>query len=423
MDHVLGLKCVLCGAEYAVNQVDYVCPKHGDEGVLDVVYDYRAIRQRVTPITLVDERDPSIWRYRDLLPVDQEVLQRLLAADSPLARVGGTPLYRADRLARHLGLKHLYVKDDGRNPTASFKDRASAIAVVKAVERRAQVVTTASSGNAAAALSGMAASIGLPTVIFVPHTAPPAKVAQLLIFGSTVILVEGTYDQAFDLTLEAAREYGWYCRNTAYNPYTREGKKTAAFEICEQLGWQAPDGIFVSVGDGNIISGLHKGFKDLFTLGWIEQVPKLMGVQAAGSAVLVDAWRRPGEEFHFIERPETIADSISVGVPRDRVKALRAVRETGGEYVVVSDEEILDAMRVLARQAAVFAEPAGAAGFAGLQKLVRQGKIDPGERVVVVVTGNGLKDVSSAIQATGEPYRIEPRLEALKKVVSTEMTT
>jgi threonine synthase len=415
MDHVLGLKCVLCGAEYSVGDVDYVCPKHGDEGILDVVYDYERIGRRVSPAVLAANPDRSVWRYRDLLPVKPATLDRLLAADSPLTKVGGTPLYHAGRLAQHLGLEHVYVKDDGRLPTASFKDRASSMAVVKAVERGADVVTTASSGNAASALAGMAASIGLPTIIFVPHTAPQAKIAQLLIFGSTVILVEGSYDQAFDLTLAASKEYGWYCRSTAYNPYMSEGKKTCAFEICEQLGWQAPDRIFVAVGDGCIIGGLWKGLKDLLALGWIDRMPKLMGVQAAGAAVLVDAWQRPGEDFHFLPNPETIADSISVGVPRDRVKALRAVRQTGGEYLAVTDDEILEAMRVLARQAAVFAEPAGATGCAGLMKAVRAGKIDPAERSVVVVTGNGLKDVASAIKATGQPLRVAPTLESLRQ--------
>jgi threonine synthase len=407
MDHVLGLRCVLCGAEYGVSEVDYVCPKHGDQGILDVVYDYDLIGRRLSREGLAQNPDYSIWRYSPLLPVEPD-------SPRPPLQVGWTPMYYAQRLGERLGLPHLYVKDDGRNPTASFKDRASAIAVVKVLELGREIVTTASSGNAAAALAGLAASVGLPTVIFVPETAPQAKVAQLLIFGATVILVQGTYDQAFDLCLAASKEYGWYCRNTAYNPYMSEGKKTASFEICEQLGWQAPDRVFVAVGDGCIIGGLWKGFRDLMALGWIERMPKLMGVQAEGSAVLVRAWQAGTEEIEPLV-PHTIADSISVGMPRDRIKALRAVRETGGEYVAVSDEEILEAMRVLAREAAVFAEPAGATGFAGLQKLLRGGKIDPDERIVVLVTGNGLKDVPSAIKATGEPYRVEPKLEALDR--------
>jgi len=427
MDHVLGLKCVLCGAEYDVGEVLYVCPKHGDEGILDVVYDYELIGRRLTKERLADDPTNSIWRYADLLPIADP---RLI----PPLQVGWTPLYRAERLEKRLGLKHLWVKDDGREPTASFKDRASAVGVVKALELGRDVMTCASTGNAASSLAGLAASVGLTTYIFVPQTAPQAKVAQLLIFGANVIMVKGTYDQAFDLCLEASREYGpstspwsfgpgtkgsghrWYSRNTAYNPYLSEGKKTAALEICEQLGWEAPDRMFVSVGDGCIIGGLWKGLKDLRALGFIDKMPKLMGVQAEGAAPLVRAWREGTEEIEPVVL-NTLADSISVGVPRDRIKALRAVRQTGGEYVAVSDEEILDAMRVLARGAAVFAEPAGAAGFAGLVKLAREGRIDPEERIVVLATGNGLKDVASAIKATGKPHLIEPTMEDLRQLM------
>lgn len=409
MDHVLGLKCVLCGAEYDVGEVLYVCPKHGDEGILDVVYDYELIGRRLTKERLADDPTNSIWRYADLLPIADP---RLI----PPLQVGWTPLYRAERLEKRLGLKHLWVKDDGREPTASYKDRASAVGVVKALELGRDVVTCASTGNAASSLAGLAASVGLTTYIFVPQTAPQAKVAQLLIFGANVIMVKGTYDRAFDLCLEASREYGWYSRNTAYNPYLSEGKKTAALEICEQLGWEAPDRMFVSVGDGCIIGGLWKGLKDLRALGFIDKMPKLMGVQAEGAAPLVRAWREGTEEIEPVV-PHTLADSIAVGVPRDRIKALRAVRQTGGEYVAVSDEEILDAMRVLARGAAVFAEPAGATGFAGLVNLAREGRIDPEERIVVLATGNGLKDVASAIKATGQPHLIEPTMEDLRQLM------
>lgn len=409
MDHVVGLKCVLCGAEYAPDEVLYVCPKHGDEGILDVVYDYDLVGQRLTREGLANNRDYSIWRYTSLLPLVQD-------SPRPPLQVGCTPLYHPQRLGERLGLRHLYLKDDGRNPTASFKDRASAIAVVKALELGYETITCASTGNAASSLAGLAASVGLKSLIFVPQRAPQAKVAQLLVFGARVIMVQGTYDQAFDLCLEAAKEYGWYSRNTAYNPYLSEGKKTAALEFCEQLDWEAPNRIFVSVGDGCIIGGLWKGLKDLLALGFIDRLPKLVGVQAEGAAPLVRAWEEGREEIVPVV-PDTLADSIAVGQPRDRVKALRAVRETGGRYVGVSDEEILEAMRLLGREAAVFAEPAGAAGFAGLRKLTLQGQIDAEERIVVLVTGNGLKDVQSAIRATGQPELIEPTMEALRRVI------
>jgi threonine synthase len=409
MDRILSLKCVLCGAEYAPGEVLYVCPKHGDEGILDVLYDYDLVGRRLTKEGLASNHDYSIWRYAPLLPVAED-------GPRPPLQVGWTPLYHAQRLGDNLGMSHLYLKDDGRNPTASFKDRASAIGVVKALELGYETITCASTGNAASSLAGLAASVGLESVIFVPQRAPQAKVAQLLIFGARVIMVKGTYDEAFDLCLEAGKEYGWYSRNTAYNPYLSEGKKTAALEVCEQLNWEAPDRIFVSVGDGCIIGGLGKGLRDLLALGFIDRVPRLVGVQAEGAAPLVRAWPEGTEEIVPLV-PDTLADSISVGRPRDRVKALRAVRQTDGQFVAVSDEEILEAMRLLGQEAGVFAEPAGAAGFAGLRKLVGQGEIDSEERAVVLVTGNGLKDVESAIRATGQPDLIEPTMSALRHLL------
>nr|HID15043.1 threonine synthase [Anaerolineae bacterium] len=330
-----------------------------------------------------------------------------------------TPLYPAPRLAADLGLRHLWVKDDGRQPTASFKDRASAIAVVKTRELGYEVVTTASTGNAAAALSGLCAAVGQPNVIFVPRTAPQAKIAQLLAYGSTVLLVNGTYDDAFELCLKAAPEFGWYNRNTAYNPYMSEGKKTAAYEICEQLGWQTPDRIFIPVGDGCIIGSIHKGLRDLLALGWIDRMPKLTGVQAAGSSPLVDAWERglEGWEMEPVEA-HSIADSIVAGLPRDRVKALRAVRESDGAFIRVNDEEIIAAIPTLARGCGVFAEPAAAAAYAGLVKAIEQGLVAPDERVVVLATGSGLKDVASAMKAVPQkPAVVEPTLTALKQAL------
>ncbi len=411
MDHVIGLKCTICGQMYGVDEVQYVCPKHGDDGILDVVYDYERIAARFTKEYLAASRDFTIWRYKPLLPVEPD-------SPVPPLRVGWTPLYPAPRLAEQLGLKHLWVKDDTGEPTASFKDRASALAVVKAQEVGAEIITTASTGNAAAALAGLAASVGLPAVIFVPKSAPPAKIAQHLIYGARVMLVDGTYDDAFELTLKVAREFGWYNRNTAYNPYMTEGKKTAALEICEQLGWEAPDRIFVPVGDGCIIGGIHKGLKDLMALGWIDHMPKIMGVQAAGSDPLVRAWEEglQGWEMKPVEA-HSVADSIVAGLPRDRNKALAAVRETGGAYLRVSDEEILAAIPKVARNTGVFVEPAAAAAYAGLEKAVAEGMVDPDERVVVLLTGSGLKDIASAMKTVPEPPVVAPTLEAVKAVM------
>jgi threonine synthase len=433
MNHITSLQCLICGKEYQPDEVEYVCPDHGYEGILDVQYDYGLISLSFSPATLAANPDYSIWRYKPLLPIEPD------SPVPPLA-VGWTPLYEAPRLAAQLGLKHLWIKDDGRQATASFKDRASAIAVVKAQEKGAQIITTASTGNAAAALSGICASVQQPNVIFVPESAPPAKIAQLLTFGSTVMLVHGTYDDAFDLCLQAAETYGWYNRNTGFNPYMSEGKKTVSFEICEQLTltsnlspsegqgrWQAPDAIFVSVGDGCIIGGVHKGLKDLLALGWIDKMPRIYGVQAAGSNFMAEAWQAGLHGLRVLEKApidsHTVADSISAGLPRDRIKAMAAVVDTGGAYVVVSDDEILAAIPVLARGCGVFAEPAGAAGYAGLVKAVEQGLVSPDDRIVVINTGSGLKDVKSAMtaveQAGTRPYRVEPQLADLQRVMQT----
>jgi threonine synthase len=422
MAEYLGYRCSVCGSEYGPTEVTYTCPKDG--GNLDVVLDLHAIARATGPRQIAAGRETSIWRYLPLLPVADPGLEW-----TPLRAVGWTPLFTSRRLAERRGLRAMWLKDDGRNPTASFKDRASALTVARAQEVGAKVIVTASTGNAGAALAGMAAAAAMPAVILAPKTAPEAKVAQLLMFGAKVFLVEGTYDDAFDLTLEAARRFGWYCRNTGYNPFTAEGKKTAAFEICEQLTghagaatvggaprWDVPDAVFVSVGDGNIVSGLHKGFKELLALGWIEKMPRLFGVQARGSAAIAHAFEARTEEITPV-RADTIADSISVDLPRDGLRAVRAATQTGGAYVTVSDEEILAAMGELAREAAVFAEPAGAAAYAGLIRAAADGLASAGWRAVVLITGSGLKDVRAAMRAAGRGLVIEPTLEALARAL------
>jgi threonine synthase len=415
LDHVSGLVCMICGTSYPVAEATYVCPDHGNEGILDVRYDYDVVGAHVSVVSLRDDPDRTMWRYRALMPVGP-------AAEPPPLAVGGTPLYDAPRLASDAGVGRLWVKDEGRQPTASLKDRASAIAVVKAREAGASVATTASTGNAAAALAGLAASVGMPTVIFVPSTAPEAKVAQLLAYGATVALVEGSYADAFDLCMAAAAAYGWYNRNTGFNPYMTEGKKTAMLEILEQLSWDPPDAVFVSVGDGSIIGGLHKGVKDALALGWIDRAPRIYGIQSAGSDYLVQAFE-DGEDV-LVKAPiaaSTVADSIGADLPRDRIKAMAAVTETGGAFIRVEDDEILKAIPLLARGAGVFAEPAGAASYAGLLAAARRGLVGTEERVVVLATGSGLKDVASVMRsvsaAGSEPLRIAPSMEALAEAL------
>jgi len=336
-------------------------------------------------------------------------------APRPPVAVGWTPLYRAGRLRAGLGMGNLFVKDDGRNPTASYKDRASAVAVARAGALGQRILTCASTGNAASSLAGLAASVGMRSVIFVPASAPRAKIAQLLIYGARIVLIEGSYDEAFDLCFEAAERYGWYCRNTAINPVLAEGKKTGALEVAEQLGWDVPDKVFVSMGDGCVIGGLWKGFQDLVRVGLVDRSPQLVGVQAEGCQPIKRAVDTGGPVEPVT--PDTLADSIAVGRPRDAWKAVRAIRDSGGFAVAVSDEEILDAMRVLARGAGVFGEPAGVTGLAGLRRALDEGRVEPDERVVVLVTGNGLKDVESALRAVPEAPRAKPSLAEVEKVV------
>lgn len=402
MSNIEKLKCLICGAEYGEDEVMYTCPKCGNEGILEVQYDYKKVSEEFSTNSLKKSHDYSMWRYLPLLPVNDP------KQIGPL-KVGWTPLYNVKRLREKLKLYGLWIKDDGRNPTASLKDRASAIAIVKAREAGKEKVTCASTGNAASSLAGAAASVGIKSYIFVPRTAPKAKIAQLLIFGSTVFTIEGTYDEAFDLSIKATERLGWYNRNTAYNPYMVEGKKTVALEIAEQLEFDVPDYIFVPVGDGCIISGVYKGFKDLLNLKITNKLPILVGVQAEGCSPIVDAVNN-NTEVRFVT-PNTIADSIAVGVPRNRIMALRDIKSSNGFGVKVSDEEILHAIKLLGETEGIFAEPAGATALAGLIKAQRKSMIKKDAKVVAIITGNGLKDIESAMRVAGKSIEIEPRIE------------
>ncbi len=412
MGRIETLRCVGCGSEYAPDRIDYTCPACGPRrGTLEVVYDYAALQGRLTRRSFAETGRASMWRYLSLLPIaDESHIQPL--------RVGWTPLYRFPELAAELGLRDLFVKDDGQNPTASYKDRASSVVVIKALETARPVVTCASTGNAASSLAGFAAATPLDTVIFVPDTAPEAKVTQLLVYGARVFLVKGSYDVAYDLAAEAAEAFGWYNRSAAVNPYLVEGKKTGALELAEQLDWSPPDVVFVSVGDGSVVSGICKGFAELERLDLLDRSPTVIGVQAEGSAPIAKAFASYEGGDVTIEDIEasTIADSICVGAPRDIVKAVKYVHANGGQFVTVSDAQILDAIAFLAQRTGVFAEPAGAAAFAGLRALAAAGDLD-GLSAAAMITGNGLKDIATARRTVGEPIVVEPSLSAVKEHV------
>lgn len=401
MKYVKYGKCTRCGREYPAVP-DLTNCQCG--GILDIAYDYEGIRKALTKDALRNRSDRSMWRYRELLPIEENT------PPTPL-RVGWSPLYEELRLAELLGVKRLWVKDDGQNPTASLKDRASAMAVAKAGEAGAKVIACSSTGNAASSLAGNAAAAGLETYIFVPSRAPKGKVAQLMTFGATVISVQGSYEETFALSKAAIEKWGWYNRNAAINPYLSEGKKTVAFEIMEQLDWQVPDYIAISVGDGCTIAGLWKGLKDLRAIGFIDRLPRLISAQAAGCCPLNRAVET-GEPWKPMEE-NTLADSIAVGVPRNADKALAAIRESNGLTVNVSDQEIMAAQGLLGRMCGVFGEPAGVTGTAGVKKLCEQGVLSRNDSVVSVVTGNGLKDVANAIKACGEPITIPSDMDRL----------
>lgn len=404
-DHILHLQCVLCGATYDPNKIEYTCPACGSLGVLEVHYDYARISQRISRDALMNDRESTFLRYRALLPVSNDQM------DIPALAIGGTPLYPVKRLRSFLGMGSLWLKDDSRNPSASLKDRASIIAVMRADGR---TLACASTGNAASSLAVQAASVGLSCYIFVPYSAPRAKIIQLLMCGATVFAVEGSYDDAFDLCIEACNTFGWYNRNTGYNPYLVEGKKTVSLEIAEQLQWQVPDSVLVPTGDGCIISGVYRGFEDFYRLGMIDRIPRMIAVQAEGSPAIVRALEGDG-----IVRPypaQTVADGISVSLPRNGAMAVKVIHESGGFGITVSDEEMLTAEKELARLTGVFAEPSGAASYAGLVRLLREGRINRDESTVLLVTGSGLKSIDAVVGSAGSVVSIEKGSEGMKMV-------
>ncbi|MCR4402895.1 MAG: threonine synthase [Firmicutes bacterium] len=419
------LECTSCCGVVEERGGALTCPSCGTEGILDVVYDYDVIagamdrmgrhsgrdarRARLRRDCFAATGESSMWRYLPFLPVDP-------AWEKPPLRVGWTPLYDAKRLARALGARSLFVKDEGVNPTGSLKDRASAIAAVRAKAAGRRVVACASTGNAASSLAGCAASMGLRSSIFVPRRAPRGKLMQLLLYGATVVSVDGSYGDTFSLSAVAIERWGWYNRNAAINPYLVEGKKTVSFEICEQLGWRAPDWVVVSVGDGCTVAGVYKGFHDFHRTGLITHIPRILGVQAAGCRPLVEAFKSGADSV----RPwpeDTVADSIAVGVPRNPAKALKAVRLSGGDMIAVPDDEILRAMRLLGSTTGVFSEPAGAASLAGLCAGLESRIIGREETVVIIATGNGLKDIVNAERAAPPPIEVGTGIEELGPIL------
>jgi threonine synthase len=409
---LIGLVCIACGRTYPPGD-HQTCGVCGLEGVLDARYDYDAARATLTAESLASRR-PDMWRYMELLPVPPGLRR-------PDVHVGWTAIREVPRLAAAVGVRRLFLKDEGRNPTSSFKDRASAVGVSKALEFGYQAVACASTGNAASSLAGMAASVGLPAFIFVPERAPEPKIAQLLMFGATVFRVLGTYEQAFDLCRAACGRFRWYNRNSGTNPYLVEGKKTAGLEIAEQFSRGAeldgalPDWVAVSVGDGCTIGGITKGLHEFKRLGLAHVMPRMLGVQAEGASPIARAYEAKADVVPSVA--DTVADSIAVGTPRNWRRALAWVRASRGAMIAVPDAAIIEAMRQTARLGAVFAEPAGAAAVGGLRAAVAAGIVPADAAVLAVITGNGLKDIRAAMSAAGRPHDVRPDLDAVADIV------
>ncbi|MFO0724109.1 MAG: threonine synthase [Myxococcota bacterium] len=403
---ITGLRCTLCGRVDPPDENEKTCKSCGPRGIRDVLYDYAAIRKRLSWERLSADKRQNLARYLPLLPLAED------AVLTPLS-VGMTPIVEAPALAKKLGIRRLFVKDDGRQPTGSFKDRASFVGTARAVALGRKTIAAASTGNAATSLAGLAASLGLEAMIFVPRTAPEAKIAQLLIYGAKVFLVDADYDATYDLCQEAVARFGWYDRSAAVNPYLVEGKKTCGHEIAEQMRDELPDWVSIGVGDGCCAAATYKGLLEMKTIGITAAVPKILGVQASGASPLVSAFQAGTEDVKIVEA-KTIADSINVGNPRNPIKALRAVRESGGALVAVEDAAIIQAIPDLARASGVFGEPTGVAGIAGIAEAVKRGILGPKDSVLHVVSGNGLKDVRGAMRAVNAPAPIPCKLEAVE---------
>ncbi len=415
MGKIRGLRCETCGAVFPPDgKTQDFCPACGQRfGTLECEMDLKFAAKCLEERPLDQTHENSILRYEPLLPISDRT------AFPPL-RIGQTPLYQASEIARELGIENLVIKDDGLNPSGSYKDRASAMVVTRGRELGYDVICCASTGNAAASLSACCAASGTHCVVFTPKSAPRAKLAQISAFGARLVIVEGSYDEAFDLATEACRRFGWFNRSAGLNPYLVEGKKTGAYEMCEACNYQVPDCVFVAVGDGSIITGISKGFKEFHALGLITEIPRVYGVQAEGAAVLKEAYDRYYQTGIVDIREkdvETCADSISVGNPREGVRAIHGVHYSHGGFITVTDQQIYDAIRTLAARRGIFSEPAGAVAFAGLLNGIASGIVESTETAGVFITGNGLKDIPAVQKAVNlDLIQIKPQLGELDRL-------
>jgi len=412
MGNVIGLRCRECGEDYPKRLI-HACSLCF--GPLDVVYDYEAIAKVVSKESIA-RGPPTLWRYRELLPIERETSIVDIG-------VGFTPLLRADNLARELGLEEVYVKNDSVNPTFSFKDRPASVAVSKAIEFGSPAVGAASTGNLSGAMAAHAAKARLPCFIFIPEGLEISKVAQTLSYGAHIIEVAGTYDQANRLATEIALTSNIAFANINVRPYYVEGSKTLAFEVCEQLGWRAPEHVIIPVASGALLHAALRGLKEFEEVGLIEGWnTRISAAQAEGCSPIVQAIQKGASEITPVEKPETICKSLAIGDPADGHYAIQAVRATRGAGRAPNDEQILEGVKLLAKTEGVFTEPAGGTAVAALKQLVEDGEVERDEQVVLYITGNGLKTQESIAPALPRPYRIEPTIESFRQLVGELQT-
>ncbi|RLG08989.1 MAG: threonine synthase [Thaumarchaeota archaeon] len=406
------LKCIDCGREYEASERIYFCPSCG--GLLDVEYEYDR-RLSLTPWSKsFRERPLGVWRYRELLPIEE--LDKVVTMNE-----GGTRLIRCGNLERDLGIREIYVKYEGDNPTGSFKDRGMTVGVTKALEVGAKTTICASTGNTRSSLAAYSAKAGLDCVVLVPsHKIALGKLSQALIHGAKVLAVKGGFDDCLSLVKEISKDPRFYLLNSI-NPFRLEGQKTAAYEIYEQLG-DVPDKLIIPVGNAGNIVAYWKGFRELKLLGLTEKIPNMIGVQALGASPVYKAFIEGSDKIKPMESVETVATAIRIGNPVNWKRALRAARETGGMIGAVTDEEILWAQSILASREGVFAEPAGAAPIAFLIKAAREGLIEPDSRVVCIVTGHGLKDPDVVLRRIEKPVEVEPEVDSVLENLSATIT-
>jgi threonine synthase len=402
------LKCIGCGSKYSIHEPIYTCKKCND--LLEVELDINKLADKIERSDW-RQRPLSVWKYREFLPVFDE--SKIITLNE-----GGTNLYKCSNLAEKLKLRNLYVKNEGENPTGSFKDRGMTVGVTKAVELNIKTVICASTGNTSASLAAYAAKARLQCIVLIPSgKIAKGKLAQSIIYGAKVVQVRGNFDQALKMVLEISEKHGEFYLLNSINPYRIEGQKSLAYEICDQLKGKPPDRVVVPVGNAGNISAIWKGFKEFQKIGIISTLPKTIGIQSEGAAPIAHAIKNGKNEITPIDRPETIATAIRIGAPVSWKKALKAIRESEGTAETVNDIEIIEAQKMLARSEGLFVEPASASTVAGLKKLVENGEVDRDEVVVCVATGHGLKDPDAAMKTSEEIFEIDTEMEAFAKLL------